>query len=319
MEYGLILPHFGVHSGRQAVLDAARLADEFGFDSVWVRDNLFVSEQIRVHGGIEESGDFLEAMITLSHVSAVTERIKLGTAVLVPHRHPIKLAQELMSLDALSNGRVVVGVGFGADPLQIEALGLRPEERARLLLDTVNVLRKAWNGETFSYEGRLTSLHDVRIRPKAQGKLRVLMGGEHARTVQFAVAHCDGWLPSRLTFAALADKLEAVRKQVADRREFVFGAIPLTGLGSSKAEALSKLNAKLLLSEARRRARKEDLQLDDLRGFAIWGTPDDVACDVAMYGDLGLDVLIFDLRASFAEFGTQVRLLAEEVLQLGRA
>lgn len=318
VHYGLILPHFGVHSGRGPVLDGARLAEELGFDSVWVRDNLFVSPQIRVHGGVEENGDFLEAMVTLSHVSAVTERIGLGTAVLVPHRHPMKLAQELMSLDALSDGRVMVGVGFGADPLQFEALGLRPDDRARLLRDTVDVLRHAWSGEPFSYEGELTSLRDVRVRPKASGQLRILMGGERERTVQFAASQCDGWLPSRLTFPALADKLDSVRKQVADRPDFVFGAIPLTRVASSKAEALSKLNAELMLAEARRRARNDDLQMEDLRGFAIWGTPDDVARDVAAYRDLGLGMLIFDLRASFAEFDDQVRRLAGDVLHLGR-
>lgn len=316
MQYGVILPHFGMQNGRNAVITAATLAEELGFDSVWVRDNLFVSDQIRAHGGIEETGEFLEAVVTLSHVSAITERIRLGTAVLVPHRHPLKLAQELMSLDELSNGRVVVGVGFGADPLQFVALGLAPEERKQLLLETLAILRLAWKGDSFSYEGRLTSMHNVRIQPRAQSQLRFLMGGERQHSMEFAVTHCDGWLPSRLTFAALADKLDIVRKQISKRPEFVVGAIPLTAIAASKAKAESKLNVDLIVSEGRRRAQDDSLQMNDLRGFAIWGSPDDVSRDVEVYKGLGLDMLIFDFRASFGEFDRQIRLLATEVLHL---
>lgn len=104
MRFGILLPHFGPDGGPGPLVQAAETAERLGFSSVWVRDNLFISSFIKDHGGIRENGYVLDPLITLAAISQRTQTVHLGTAVVVPHRHPLKLAHEVASLDNLSMG-----------------------------------------------------------------------------------------------------------------------------------------------------------------------------------------------------------------------
>ncbi|HEX6023422.1 MAG TPA: LLM class flavin-dependent oxidoreductase, partial [Solirubrobacter sp.] len=96
--YGLLLPHFGVYADRDRLLDGARLAEQMGFDSVWVRDHLIFEP----HGEMEDPNrSFFDALITLTAVGAVTERIELGTGSLIPFRHPLEVALSVATLTQL--------------------------------------------------------------------------------------------------------------------------------------------------------------------------------------------------------------------------
>src|SRR5690606_21521279 len=98
MRFGLLLPHFGEHASREQLVGNAPAIEEMGYDSVWVRDHLMYTP----HGGMDSSDPtFFEPLLTLAAIAGQTERVKLGTAVLVPIRWPVKLAQNLATLDAL--------------------------------------------------------------------------------------------------------------------------------------------------------------------------------------------------------------------------
>ncbi|HEX6026689.1 MAG TPA: LLM class flavin-dependent oxidoreductase, partial [Solirubrobacter sp.] len=98
MKFGLLLPHFGVYADRDRLLDGARLAEQMGFDSVWVRDHLIFEP----HGEMEDpTRSFFDALITLTAVGAVTERIELGTGSLIPFRHPLEVALSVATLTQL--------------------------------------------------------------------------------------------------------------------------------------------------------------------------------------------------------------------------
>ena len=110
MSFGLLVPHFGEHANRRALLDGAVLAESFGFDSLWVRDHLVFEP----HAEMEAANIvFFEALTTLSAIGAVTENISLGTGSLVPFRHPVHLAISIATMTRLLGERIILGFGAG--------------------------------------------------------------------------------------------------------------------------------------------------------------------------------------------------------------
>lgn len=316
VRFGILLPHFGPHGGGRRLFESAELAEDLQFDSLWVRDNLFISSFIREHGGIRESGYFLDPLMTLAAISQRTSSIHLGTAVLIPHRHPLKAAHEIASLDDLSGGRVIAGIGLGADKNQFNSLGIPFDQRRPLVLETIEICRAVWSRTDVSWSGRHFRFRNVTLDPRPQNAIPFWHGGENWETVEFTATHCDGWLPSRVIYSRLEERISYIEKRLQElgKKEFTFGAIPLTAIGRSRSEALAHLNPALVLEEARRRSGVADLGLDDAGGFAIVGSPEDITAHVRRFLDLGVGHIVFDLRSSFETIEMSLRLLGEEVL-----
>ena len=113
LKFGLLLPHFGADASIEKCLDGARKAESYGFDSVWVRDHLVFEPH-----GIEGSDrTHIEGLLVLGAVAVVTKRLVLGTSMTICHRHPIHLAQLFAALSAISEGRIVMGMGVGGSPV----------------------------------------------------------------------------------------------------------------------------------------------------------------------------------------------------------
>src|SRR5262249_57980477 len=105
-------------------------------------------------GGIRAPGRILEPFLVLAAFSASTSHVRLGTAVVTPHRHPLKVAQLFGTLDHLSGGRSIFGIGAGWDAHEFAALGLPFGERIQMVRETVEVCRRAWRGPGVNYPGR---------------------------------------------------------------------------------------------------------------------------------------------------------------------
>ncbi len=109
LKFGLLLPHFCEHASVKNCVEGAKRAEAYGFDSVWVRDHLIFEPH-----GIEGSDNtHIEGLLVLSAIAAVTKNISLGTSMAICHRHPIHLAQLFAGLSVISQGRVIMGMGFG--------------------------------------------------------------------------------------------------------------------------------------------------------------------------------------------------------------
>jgi len=109
MKIGIALPIFGKYAGREEIMEAALAAEALGYDSIWVSDHVVVPDSHNVFGDV-----FFDPLISLGFIASATSRIELGTSVIVlPYRNPLVLAKSVSSLDALSGGRVVLGVGSG--------------------------------------------------------------------------------------------------------------------------------------------------------------------------------------------------------------
>ena len=162
MKFGLYSsiasPPRGEHLDRciDEVIAEAQLAEASGFDSC------FFGEHHQDHDGFLPS-----PLIVATAVAARTARLRVGTSViLLPLHHPVHVAEDAITLDLVSKGRVVLGVGIGYQPADFGAFGLPMEHRVALFEESIEILRLCWAGERFSFRGKHYTLEDVQIRPR---------------------------------------------------------------------------------------------------------------------------------------------------------
>src|SRR5580700_412655 len=150
MQLGIHLPHAGSQASPELIKRHARRAEDLGLSDVWVSEHIIVPR-----ASFPRSPLFYDPVLTLTRVAAVTERVRLGTSVLVlPMRHPLPLAKELATLHNLSNGRLILGVGVGWLEPEFAALGVPFEERGRRLDEGLAMMRAAWSQDPVTFESR---------------------------------------------------------------------------------------------------------------------------------------------------------------------
>src|SRR6266536_2069995 len=167
MADGLKLGLYGLHRGGSADPDTmvrrARLAEEAGFESLWVGDH------IALPSGLGDPPDQprIEAVVALAHMAALTSRVRLCFGVIVlPQRQPVLLAKQLASIDVLSKGRLTVGIGVGYVEPELRALGVSLADRGARTDEYLAVMRALWDEPTPSFEGRFVGFADVVERPR---------------------------------------------------------------------------------------------------------------------------------------------------------
>ncbi|MBI1885441.1 MAG: LLM class F420-dependent oxidoreductase [Chloroflexi bacterium] len=201
MEFGVHLPHVGPLGNRETLTAFARKAEELGFHSLWVSDHVVIPRQIsgEYPGGrfpVPPEMPFLEPISTLLFVSAVTERIRLGTSILVlPMRHPVITAKELATLDVLSGGRLIFGAGTGWMSEEFEALNVPFRNHGPRMDDYLEVVRRCWTEEHPAFEGRFYKLPDVGFAPKPSQKPHppIWVGGSAEGALRRAGRFADAW------------------------------------------------------------------------------------------------------------------------------
>jgi probable F420-dependent oxidoreductase len=165
-------------------LELVRLAEALGFDSAWVSEH---------HGSSD--GYLPSLMVMLGAFADATSHIRLGTGVvLTPFHDPIRLAEDAAVVDQLSDGRLTLGLGIGWREEEFRMFGVPIEERVPRLVDTVAILRRAWTGERFSYEGAVLSCDRVRVTPPParSGGPPILLGGYADAAIRRAGRIGDG-------------------------------------------------------------------------------------------------------------------------------
>ena len=173
MRFGIHLPQFGRASGPEAIRRAAVLAEDLGFDDVWVSDHV---AQPASQG--YPSPYLFDPFLSLTWAAAATERVSLGTSVLVAAQyHPLWLANTTASLDALSGGRLRLGVGVGWSEAEYQALGQDFHTRGRRTDEILEILEACWTTDPTSYAGEHYRLDDMRVLPKPEHPVEVWIGG----------------------------------------------------------------------------------------------------------------------------------------------
>ena len=192
MKFGVHLPQSGPAASAPAIRAVAKQAEDLGFSDVWVSDHVALPKD----AAYPPSSYILEPLIALTWAAAATERVGLGTTVLVlPLRPPVLLAKMLGSLDLMSGGRLVVGAASGWLEEEFDALGVPFAERGARTDETIDLLRRCWSEDPVDAVAPTTGakLVEMRLKPQPERPPPIWVGGHSERAFQRAVERGDGW------------------------------------------------------------------------------------------------------------------------------
>ena len=314
MEIGVLLPHFGEHATIEALIEGSQRVEELGYDSLWVRDHILWTPHEMEGTDIT----FIEPLMTLAAISSVTTRVKLGSAVLIPIRWPLKVAQDLAALSVLSGGRVVAGYGLGNNPREFSAAGLNRDQREEIFVESIEIMREVWSSDNVSYDGAVFQFDDITLEPKPVAPIPLVYGGTTQASVRRALEYMDGWLPGRIPLATLDARLKYLAEQSAETgKRLTVGVVPIVKVDRDRSKARENIDvAALARSSAGAKFWKAPASgsfttIEDLEGMVIAGTPEDVKRELSKFADRGLDYVVLDLRLDFARYLEQLELLAD--------
>ena len=197
----------------------ARAAEHLGFESFWAQEHAIAPVEVKSTSRVFAEGQvpgFVDPVVVLSRCSAVTSRILLGTATLLPAEHnPIILAKALASLDLLSGGRVQVGIGAGWLREEAEIMGVDFDRRWTQVKEAAQVMKALWTGEEAEFHGRYYDFPPVRCVPTPVQAPHppLLLGGTAPNVLARVVAWGDGWIPHWVTISEVAE----ARQQLDER------------------------------------------------------------------------------------------------------
>ncbi|MEV3920197.1 LLM class F420-dependent oxidoreductase [Actinomadura coerulea] len=191
----------------------AALAEELGYDSVWAGDHVVLPRPRVAPSPAEPDAPFLDPLVALAHLAGRTERIALGTGVVVlPQRNPLVLAKQLASLDVLSQGRLVFGMAAGYLEPEMRAVGVPPEGRGARADEYLAAMRSLWYDDEPAFHGRHVDFASVDARPRpVQRPVPVVTGGHSPAALRRAARHADGWYGWMLGRRAAAETVGRLR------------------------------------------------------------------------------------------------------------
>ncbi len=282
MKFGVTGTNTGIGASPTGARTLATVAEELGFESLWTVEHAVVpsgyaseypyDESGKMAGGLEVF-DLGDPLIWLAYVAAVTERIKLATGVLIlPQRNPVITAKAVATLDALSAGRVILGVGVGWLEEEFNALGVPFARRGERAEDYIEAMRALWTTEKASVHNAHVSFDDCISRPApVNGTVPIVIGGETPPAIRRAGRLGDGFFPVANNVADVGPAIEMMRRSAEeagrdpDGIEITAGAF-VTGDDElfAHVEALAALDVARVIVPSRKEERLRALaaQLD---------------------------------------------------------
>ncbi|MFS3130729.1 LLM class F420-dependent oxidoreductase [Nocardioides sp. Bht2] len=212
----------------------AEAADRLGFDYLTCSEHVAVPSQVAA----ERGGTYWDPLATLSYLAARTTRIRLHTQILViGYHHPLEIAKRYGTLDMISGGRVVLGMGVGSLKEEFDLLGADWEKRGKVSDDALDALRSSLSKREVEHHGPFFDFTDLVVEPHAvQQRVPIWIGGHTPISLRRAVKYGDGWCPFGLPHDKLAEMLSAV--EIPDGFEIVLGAgRPLDPTGDAERTA----------------------------------------------------------------------------------
>jgi probable F420-dependent oxidoreductase len=284
MKIGLCLPNLGGKISTDSMVKLGTLADELGFDSMWTADHIIATKE-----NANPYGYVLESLVSLAFLAAKTERINLGTSILVvPQRNPILVAKQVAAIDVLSHGRVILGIGAGWIEPEFDLLGEDFGNRGRRLDEYINLMRAVWGGKLINFSGEFYKLNDAVSMPRPKKLVPLWIGGNSTAAIDRASRIGDGWQPIDITPSQLE---QGVRRIGETKRKISISANLRLALGRKGAKNSTRAQAPLA------------------------GTPDEVIDEVEDYVRAGLHHLALKLPAVDAgSFSRAMRTISKEIL-----
>lgn len=290
--YGLQLPDFSwiVDADPPTTMDrlraVAEAAEESGFSSMWVMDHFL---QLPPLGG--PGASILEAYVALGALAALTKRVELGTLVTgVTYRNPAHLAKQITSLDAMTGGRAILGIGAAWYDVEHVAYGwdFPPvKERFGLLREAVAICRGMFDNETFTYNGLYYHTLDARVVPRPQRRIPIMIGGSGEKKTLRMVAELADMCNIGGTAQVVARKLAILDEHCA-----------AVGRDPSEVKRTAMVSLFVFPTEAERDSLRQMVGYDsnsEVRDRMIVATADEATENVAAIVATGVDEVIVNL------------------------
>jgi probable F420-dependent oxidoreductase len=293
---------FGV-SIRGTEIDHVTAIEALGYDSVWT------GEHMLFHGPVTDG------LIALAAFAGRTSRIKIGSAInLLPLRPPVVVAKAVSTLDIVSQGRFIFGVGVGGEfRKEFEACGVPHHERGRRANEAIEICRKLWTEDHVTYLGKMFHLHDVTMLPKPvqPGGPPIIISGRSEAAIRRAARLGDGYMPYLFTPERYAESLKTIYVMASERKReisrftpyhFVFAAV-----GETHEEAYRVAVDKL--------SRRYNQPFENLvERYCALGTPKECVEYLQRFVDAGARHLILSPLCDHEVLGQHLETYAREIL-----
>ncbi len=275
-------------------------AEALGFHSLWVQEQ----------AGLRAAAGALEGVSMLSYAAALTRRIRLGSAVfLINLRNPIQLAKSLASLDQLSQGRLIVGVGLGGVTRLYEAYGLSPEHRVSRFVEALTLMKKLWTEENFTFEGKFWQIEKASLLPRPFQKPHppVWFGANSPAALKRAVKHGSGFIGAGSSSSGdfkskVQTVLSALVEAKKDSADFMIGKRVYLMVDKDRERAAKRLREWFGLFYG---------QADLAERVAVWGSAEECVERLREIVAAGARLLLLNPVFDMME---QIEILAEEVI-----
>ena len=307
MKAGILLPQTGESATRENVLYIAKEAEKEGLDSLWVFERLLWPIKPKTPYVATPDGSLpvqyqnvLDPLETLTYLAGHTNEISLGTCLIdMLFHNPVVLARRFATLDVLSQGRVIAGLGIGWSKDEYEVSGIPFEHRGQRANEFLQTLKRIWTDEVVEFKGQFYSIPASKIGPKPMQKPHppILLGGFSPKTFLRIVNYADGWLP-----VAGFGPLEQLKQTINGLREEARKA----NKDPSKIRIFALTYPNVLESSSS--------SSSDQHRLPMTGTVDQIGTDINQIKAMGVEHIIFG--HAFSPLGKEMKKMVEITTQL---
>jgi probable F420-dependent oxidoreductase len=293
---------FGV-SIRGTDIDHVTAIETLGFDSVWT------GEHMLFHGPVTDG------LITLAAFAGKTSRIKVGSAInLLPLRPPVVVAKAVSTLDVVSKGRFIFGVGVGGEfPKEFEACGVPVHERGRRASEAIEICRKLWTEDHVTYEGKVFQLRDVTMLPKPvqPGGPPIIVSGRSEAAIRRAARLGDGYMPYLFTPERYADGLKKIYAMANDVKRDISRFTPYHFVFTAVAETHEEAH-RMAVEQLSKRYNQPFENL--VERYCALGTPKECVERLQRFVDAGARHFVLSPLCGNEVLGQHLEIYAREII-----
>jgi len=279
MKFGICLP-IRLSLEAKDNVEIAKAAEDLGFDSVWVSDHVVMPKK---HAGMF-SEVFYDPLILLSYIAAETFKIKIGTSVIIlPYRNPVVVAKMIATLDVLSEGRVIFGVGPGWMREEYDALSVLYEKRGARTSEYIRAIKELWMSDEPSFEGEYCNFSNIKFYPKPTQKPHppIFIAGSSDYALRRAAYYGDGWQPTWVSPGDVKDGIPKLETMAAEK-------------GRDLSSFTYSVRNRLHIVDADYEAKNDNIFESDDPPFLLRGTVAEITDDIKSYEDLGVSHIVLD-------------------------
>jgi probable F420-dependent oxidoreductase len=277
MKIGLFAINYGTCGDPSSAVQVAQAAEAAGFESVWTGEHIVLPDPMLPSFPLTPEMPMLDTVVSLTWIAAHTKRLRIASGIIVlPQRNPLLLAKELASVDVVSGGRLIVGLGAGWLEPEFKALGVPMQGRGEKMDDILRAMRAIWTMEKPEHHGPTASFSNVAAypRPIQRPMPPVVIGGESPAALRRAITMGNGWYGFGLTVEETKKHMEGLKQageqngRPAELGELEITVTPVGGFDRHTVEAYAAAGVHRLVvlprPDASRDTRHNPVPLDDI-------------------------------------------------------